>query len=164
MNLERKPKLIVFDLDYTLWPFWVDTHVSLPLRRNSIGNVVDAAGRKVPYYPEVPTVLEHLKAQGYTLAVASRTGEIRGANQALQLFNWDKYFTYKEIYPGCKVNHFNQFRKISGIQFQDMLFFDDEYRNIRDLEAQGVTSVLVDDGISFAVVEEGLKAFSSRTS
>ncbi|XP_046998688.1 magnesium-dependent phosphatase 1-like isoform X5 [Schistocerca americana] len=101
MNLERKPKLIVFDLvtDYTLWPFWVDTHVSLPLRRNSIGNVVDAAGRKVPYYPEVPTVLEHLKAQGYTLAVASRTGEIRGANQALQLFNWDKYFTYKEIYP-----------------------------------------------------------------
>ncbi|XP_047114090.1 magnesium-dependent phosphatase 1-like isoform X5 [Schistocerca piceifrons] len=110
MNLERKPKLIVFDLvtDYTLWPFWVDTHVSLPLRRNSIGNVVDAAGRKVPYYPEVPTVLEHLKAQGYTLAVASRTGEIRGANQALQLFNWDKYFTYKEIYPGCKVNHFNQ--------------------------------------------------------
>jgi len=36
------------------------------------GCVVDRNGWKIPIYPEVPEILEELKAEGYTLAVASR--------------------------------------------------------------------------------------------
>jgi magnesium-dependent phosphatase 1 len=69
---------------------------------------VDATGHKIRFYPEVPKVLSTLLKDGYEMGVASRTGEVRGANQLLELFNWNKYFKYKEIYPGCKVTHFNQ--------------------------------------------------------
>jgi magnesium-dependent phosphatase 1 len=54
----------------------------------------------------VPEVLEYLKNEGISVAAASRTSEIKGANQLLDLFGWNKYFKYKEIYPGCKLNHF----------------------------------------------------------
>lgn len=42
-----------------------------------------------------------------------------------------------------------------------MLFFDDEQRNIDDIEPLGVTSVLVnpDVGINTKLVEEGLQKF-----
>lgn len=61
------------------------------------------------FYPEVPNVLKTLHKSGYLLGVASRTSEIDGAKELLKLLNWDKYFTYKEIYPGCKVTHFERY-------------------------------------------------------
>ena len=32
------PRILAFDLDYTLWPFWVDTHVSPPLKAKDGGS------------------------------------------------------------------------------------------------------------------------------
>nr|XP_033778999.1 magnesium-dependent phosphatase 1-like isoform X2 [Geotrypetes seraphini] len=106
--MSRKLELVVFDLDYTLWPFWVDTHVDPPFLKTSDGRIVDQTGRSIRLYNDVPQVLEELHKQGILMAAASRTGEVKGANQLLQLFSLDHYFSQKEIYPGCKVNHFQR--------------------------------------------------------
>ncbi|KAJ8959454.1 hypothetical protein NQ318_022147 [Aromia moschata] len=148
--------------DYTLWPFWVDTHVYPPFKKKSGGTITDSYGIDVTCYPEVPEVLKTLHDEGYTLAVASRTWEIKGAKQLVELFSWNKYFTYKEIFPGSKTTHFNNIKKQSGVDFKEMMFFDDEQRNVHDISRMGVVSVFVTDGVSRKVVEDGLNIFSKE--
>jgi len=86
------PKVIVFDVDETLWPFWIDTHTTPPYRRvatkkrdgnttrrisrpNSNNAIIDAAGNRIHLFDETETVLTTLrKVPGLKLAYASRTG------------------------------------------------------------------------------------------
>ncbi|CAM1300623.1 MDP1 (predicted) [Pycnogonum litorale] len=160
----KRPKLIVFDLDYTLWPFWVDTHVSPPIKRKN-DHVLDGSGRQLRCYKDVPEILNKLREQEYTMAVASRTEWPEGGKKLVDLFGWDAYFKYKEIYPGSKVTHFKRFHEKSGVAYDDMLFFDDEMRNVREIGKLGVTAVLVDssEGLTFKVLEDGLKKFAEAS-
>ncbi|XP_048780938.1 magnesium-dependent phosphatase 1-like isoform X2 [Ostrea edulis] len=129
----EKPKLVVFDLDYTLWPFWIDTHYDAPFTKISNTDVKDCHGRQVPYYQAVPRVLQNLKRDGIMVGVASRTSCTSEARELIQCFEWDQYFDYVQIYPGGKTKHLTQIKEDSGIEFHDMIFFDDEHRNIRDV-------------------------------
>lgn len=160
--MEKKPKIIVFDLDYTLWPFWVDTHVTPPFKKGAQKKIVDSHGHTIRHYPDVPDVLKRLSEEGYELGVASRTSEIKGAKQLLDLFGWKKYFKYVEIFPGSKVTHFSNIRKNSQVEYKDMIFFDDEHRNIVDVGKLGVHAVFVGDGVTHRVIEEALQSFNKQ--
>ena len=47
-------------------------------------------------------------------------------------------FSIHEIYPSTKTKHFNSIAKKSGVPYSNMVFFDDEHRNIRDVGEMGV--------------------------
>lgn len=50
--------------------------------------------------------------------------------------------------------------KKCNVKLKDMIFFDDEQRNIVDLERLGVVSILVKNGMTMQVLMNGLKKFS----
>jgi magnesium-dependent phosphatase 1 len=78
-----------------------------------------------------------------------------GGKQALAAFD------YLEMYPGSKTNHFRKLQRSSGVEFQEMLFFDDESRN-RNVEELGVVMQLVRSGVSVREVDAGVERWRER--
>ncbi|KAL7008053.1 hypothetical protein EMMF5_002235 [Cystobasidiomycetes sp. EMM_F5] len=169
----RMPKLVCFDLDYTLWPLWVDTHVSPPLKRKGskdINKIYDKYDSQMSFYSDVPSILVELKdSPDVHVAIASRTSAPKAAEQALDqllipqssrpeagLIRAIECFNTKEIYPGSKLTHFRSIHKKTRIPYEEMVFFDDESRN-REVAKLGVTFVLVPHGVDRAIYEKGLQ-------
>ncbi|KAI0381942.1 magnesium-dependent phosphatase-1 [Hypomontagnella monticulosa] len=163
------PRVVVFDLDYTLWPFWVDTHVYPPLRANADHSAcTDKIGETFAFYDDVPSVLHGLARAGVRIAVASRTHAPDLGREMLKLLHVPPASSDKtrkaieffdaglEIYPSSKIRHFEALAKRTNIPFTEMLFFDDESRN-RDTESLGVTMWLVRDGVSWSEIVDGIK-------
>jgi magnesium-dependent phosphatase 1 len=54
-----------------------------------------------------------------------------------------------EIYPNKnKKKHFSELKNKSKINFEEMVFFDDEYENIIDISKLGVSCKLIDNGMN----------------
>ncbi|KAI4617185.1 uncharacterized protein J4E87_008425 [Alternaria ethzedia] len=166
------PKIVVFDLDYTLWPFWVDTHVTPPLKPVEGGlKVKDKYGEGFGFYNDVGGVLEALKHKNILIAAASRTCAPDLGRETLKLLKIPSangsssraidYFDHMQIYPGSKTTHFQRIHRDSGIEYEEMLFFDDESRN-KNVEVLGVTMQLIKDGVTRDEIDRGVQSWRKR--
>ncbi|KAK3675975.1 hypothetical protein LTR78_004167 [Recurvomyces mirabilis] len=165
------PKMMVFDLDYTLWPMWIDTHVSPPLKPGKDNGLTirDAYGSSYGFYADVASILSSLKEKNILVGAASRTGTPDLARQMLSMLSIpgtevrkaSDMFGYSEIYPGSKTTHFQRIQKASGVPYAEMLFFDDESRN-KNVETLGVVMQLVRDGVTRGEIDRGVELWRKR--
>ncbi|CAI9753207.1 unnamed protein product [Fraxinus pennsylvanica] len=145
------PRLVVFDLDYTLWPFYCECYYE------------DDA----PYlYPHARGILHALKARGIDMAIASRSPTPEIARPFLERLGIRSMFVAEEIFSSWshKTEHFQKIHKKTGIPFESMLFFDDEDRNIIAVSKMGVTSILVHRGVTLDSLRQGLSDFEQKSS
>lgn len=141
------PKLVVFDLDYTLWPFYCECR----------------SKREMPsLYPQAKGILYALKDKGIDIAIASRSPTPDIATTFLDKLGIRSLFVAQEIFSSWthKTEHFQRIHRQTGVPFTSMLFFDDEDRNIKSVSKMGVTSILVDNGVNLEEFRSGLQAFS----
>ncbi|OWZ15867.1 Magnesium-dependent phosphatase-1 [Phytophthora megakarya] len=182
------PRLVVFDLDFTLWYPEMYELWGAPFKKNSTtGAVTDCKGEQVHFFDAVHTVLSVLETDpqfcGTTeVAVASRTTEPKWAKTCMRLMDVDigatsteeeseeneedvaktslqRIVDYEAIYPRNKRVHFEQLKKDSGIPYEDMLFFDNEYGNVHDIEKLGVTCAYCPQGLTEGSWIQGMEAF-----
>jgi len=164
----RRPKLIVFDLDNTLW-----TPELYQLRKHQKAGRTPVAHHDVKLLPGARAALERKQRgrtddddglSGVAFAVASRTKSVDWAHDLLDQFGIRGLFDHVEIFPGNKRQHFGKIADQSGVAFEEMLFFDDardgKYGNCVPVAGMGVLSVHCPTGLhSEEIFEMGLARF-----
>ncbi|XP_022136381.1 magnesium-dependent phosphatase 1 [Momordica charantia] len=143
------PKLVVFDLDYTLWPFYCECR----------------SKRDMPsLYPHATGILYALKDKGIDLAIASRSPTSDIAKTFIDKLGIKSMFVAQEIFSSWthKTDHFQRIHSRTNVPFKCMLFFDDEDRNIETVSKMGVTSILVDNGVNLGALRQGLSEYSQN--
>ncbi|KAK9258891.1 magnesium-dependent phosphatase-1 [Lipomyces tetrasporus] len=159
---ESLPKIVVFDLDYTLWRkylecCWCDTHISPRVTRSKDENaIVDRYGSKMAFYKDVPEIIAHLKQNGVKVAAASRTCAPVCYIDGTRAID---HFDVLEIYPGSKITHFNFIQKQTGFEYHDMLLFDDETRNKEVEHRLGVKFMFVIEGVTWKLYHQAIEAW-----
>lgn len=156
----KVPSLVVFDLDFTVWPF--DCHKDRHMPFTVTGQkIVDAIGRDASPYPEIPGIITELVERGIPVAYASRNqsiGQLEALLRAIAIAPknrpeikslWDVLPSrdYIQAYSSglsrAKTKHFTVLQRVTGVPFSKMLFFDDDHTNITTAAAQGVIAINV---------------------
>lgn len=176
---KKNPKLLVFDCDWTLYPYDCDKHHRAPFQVG-VNGLQDVHGFLSHPYPCVPDIFGCIKEAGIPVAFLSRNPSSKSLENLLRSIPihsssgnftlWDSmpsedYFhAYSSNGVGKgKDKHFAALKEISKIDYGDMIFFDDFSDNIEAAEAQGTVSVNVHGrGLTWNALFQGLVRWRER--
>ncbi|KAI5959643.1 uncharacterized protein KGF55_005287 [Candida pseudojiufengensis] len=168
---KRYPKAVVFDLDYTLWPCWCDTHIRMPLKSISSTEVIDKSGMKLSFYPDVESIILELKQNNVKIIGASRTATPDIAKKLLTYFKINgksaiTYFDALEWGQGSKTKHIKlaakQLKMLKELDEKEFVLFDDELRN-KDVGSINCFFIHIPDedlGLTRNIFDKGLQTWS----
>ena len=168
------PKVVVFDLDGCLWRpemyelIWFSGGKGAPFRIDEENpDVLLTRGDETVYLlGDVREVMRELHLdemwRGARVGISSRTDEPSWARELLTKFRVDcgdscgGTFTLHDVFElgpieiakDSKVEHFRRIVDSCGVSPEDILFFDNESGNCREVARMGVTVVYVPDGVT----------------
>ena len=157
------PSMIVFDLDNTVW-----TPELYQLRKHERAGTTPIAGKDVQLFEGSQAVFDAIRRgdypEGTKFAVASRTKSVEWAHDLLDQFRLRELLDYVEIFPGNKRAHFSNLKEASGIDYNQMLFFDDarggKFGNCEPVSEMGVLAVHCADGLkNYDIFKTALQRF-----
>lgn len=163
------PRLIALDLDATVWypEMYMLWGGGSPFDCNPDGSLSDRKGVRLELMGNAKNILYEVKTRpewsNTLLAYCSCTDEPNWAEECMQKIEVGDGYTVKtvcdhfEIYKGGKKKHFMHLNEVTGIPYEDMLFFDNEQQNCYEVEQLGVTCIHCPYGLTQDIWEDGLK-------
>ncbi len=174
-ELKFKPVCIVFDLDYTLWPYLIDCDMEPPFRKKLVNKqhiIIDHKNQQILPFEEVTKVLRTLKKvcfeqskQKHFMAIASKATVREMALELITFFGWYEYFDSYQIHSGIKTIHMKTILdELKLIDYNQILFFDDTRKNVQQTEEIGVTGHYLNrtKGLTVSEFNKGLKKYDLK--
>lgn len=174
LPMSAMPALVALDLDGTVWSpdmyqLWGG---GSPFSERPDGSLEDRRGSSVRLLGDVAGILSALRLRGVPVTWVSCTDEPVWAEECLRRFRaadgtriGDCATVAPQIFKADKQEHFRRLQRLlPHVPFADMLFFDNEWGNVRSVARLGVVSVHCAEGLTAEAWERGLQAYrASRT-
>ena len=163
------PQMVVLDLDGTIWRLG-GLRGCEPFAPEGL-HVRTARNRKMDIFASARDALRLIADEHkLPMAVASRTAHPALAKQLIKLIRIDEERTLADAITGPVVMlscsnkrvHFRRIHEVTGIDYDDMLFFDDVGKHVSDIGAMGATAVKCPVGLNPERLQEGLRRHGRR--
>jgi magnesium-dependent phosphatase 1 len=184
------PKLVIFDLDGCLWRpemyelLYYSGGAGAPFTPsdNDPNILLTRKGEPVYLLGNVRQVMQELHLnpnwKDVKVGISSRTDQPDWARELLQKFQVEIHhdddaggsFCLNDVFHGgpiqissdAKVKHFRRIASETGVALEDMLFFDNEFGNCKDVSSLGVTVAYCPNGVDTSIWEAAVAAFPAR--